>query len=340
MGVLTHHRRRAVVLLFLFLFLAWLVAPAEAGAVWEPVPNLAPHHLVFLQPVSGPVPAGNRPWWVQVSAGYATVYSAEAGAGRSLLLDMEIARLALRGAVRLARGVEAGLEVPFLWMGGGVFDGALIAYHDLVRLPGGGRERAPRNTRRYRIVTARGEYAPAPPDGFTPADAVVFARYALSRQPRLLAEARAAMKLPTGNPGRGTGSGHADASAGAAGLFDLGFFDLAASAEAVWLGGSPDAALRLERNWSAALTGGVFFPAPWGLGRLSARVRYRTSPYGTGLSILDRDVVMFVGELEGRAGRWTWSLGFTEDLVVHASPDFSVFLRVGWAPSSFSTPDR
>ncbi len=325
----------------LVLFLAaCLAAPLRAAGAWEPVPNLAPHRLVFLQPVSGPVPAGGVPHWIQLSGGYATVYSAQDGRHGSLLLDMEIARMALRGAVRLGPRTEAGLELPFLWMGGGVFDPALIAYHDLVRLPGGGRERAPRNTRRYRIVTSRGEYAPAAPDGFSPADAAVFARSALSRGPRVFAEARAAVKLPTGDPARGTGSGHPDASAGVAALLDLGFFDLGASADGIWLGGSPDPALRLDRTWSAVLTGGVFLPAPWGLGRLSARVRFRTSPYDTGLSVLDRDVVMFVGELAGRAGRWTWSLGFTEDLMVHASPDFSVFLRVGRVPSSFSTPVR
>ncbi len=324
----------------LLFFLACLAGVSRAGAAWEPVQNLAPHHLVFLQPVSGPAPAGSVPYWVQFSAGYATVYSLESGAGRSLLLDMEIARLALRGAVRLARGVEVGLEVPFLWAGGGIFDGALIAYHDLVRLPGGGREDAPRDAWRHRVVTPRGEYSPAPPGGLSLADAVVFARSAPTQGPRLYAEARGALKLPTGDPGRGSGSGHPDASAGTAVLLKLGLFDLGASADAIWLGGSPDPALRLERRWSAALSGGLFVPAPWGLGRLSARVRYRTSPYGTGLSVMDRDVVMFVGELAGRSGRWMWSLGFTEDLTVHASPDFSVFLRVAWAPSSFSTPER
>ena len=334
------NRNPTLARLLAFALLVATAQPGRAGPLWEPVPNLAPQHLVFLQPVSGPVPAGSLSYWVQVSGNYATVYSLEPGTRRSLLLDMEIARLSLRGAARLREGLEAGLELPFLWMGNGVFDPALIAYHDLVRLPGGGREDAPRNTWRYRIVTDRGVYAPDPPGGMAPGDAVAFGRFRIARGPDLEAEARLAVKLPTGDPARGTGSGHPDLAAGAAALLDLGFLDVGISADAVWLGGSPDPALELGRRWGGAASAGAFFPAPWGLGRLSARVRYRTNPYRTGLDLLDRDVLMFVGELAGTFRGVSWSLGFTEDLAVHASPDFSVFLRLAWAPSSFSTPSR
>ena len=45
--------------------------------------------------------------------------------------------------------------------------------------------------------------------------------------------------------------------------------------------------------------------------------------------MVDRDALMLVMGVSGPAGPdWGWSLGFTEDLRVGTSPDFSLFLHL------------
>jgi hypothetical protein len=67
------------------------------------------------------------------------------------------------------------------------------------------------------------------------------------------------------------------------------------------------------------------------LGTAAAQLHFATSPYGTGLPALDRDVLLLALGVRRRVGADAWiSLGFTEDLVVQASPDFSLFVGVEW----------
>jgi hypothetical protein len=103
-----------------------------------------------------------------------------------------------------------------------------------------------------------------------------------------------------------------------------------ANLDVLYLGGSPDAALRLESRW--VLSGLAFAGVRLGfLGTAAAQLQFATSPYGTGLPALDRDVLLLALGLRRQVSSGTWiSLGFTEDLVVQASPDFSLLAGLEW----------
>ncbi len=302
-----------------------LLAPARA-------PNLAPHQLVFLQPPPEPARMETKRFTAGVQLAYASVFT-EADPAAQAVIDLEAARLAVRGGLRIGDRMDLSVEVPVLWTGGGWFDPFLIAYHEFWGLPDGGRPDAPRNEYRYRVRTPDGVYQPDGDGRTGVGDVVATARLSLAAGRAGAAAVRLSAKLPTGDPGRGFGSGSADAGIGLLGQVDAGRFSAFANLDAVYLGGTPDDALPLNTRWvgSALLGGGVELVRE--VFGLVAQVQLRSSPYNTGWAALDRDVAMLAvaGRLAFGDG-WSWTAGFTEDLAVHASPDFSVFtgLDVTW----------
>lgn len=292
-----------------------------------PVRNLYPPRLLFLQP-SPALPdqrTGGR-----VDLAYATVCAVHERGGASLVTDMEVARVAAVGRWRTPWGGALSLEVPYLWYGGGAFDPVLDAYHDGLGFPDGDRRDRPENAFAYRAKRGRHGYAPRPPAEGGPGDAVVEAVYPLGASGPLRSAARLSLKLPTGSARNGFGSGHADGGGGVLASWAGRQAGAGVNVDVLYLGGSPDAALRLQSRW--VLSGLVFTGLRLGaLGTASAQVHFATSPYGTGLPALDRDVLLLALGVRRQLGSRTWiSLGFTEDLIVQASPDFSLVAGLEW----------
>lgn len=307
-----------------------LAAPGTADAA-EPVllaPNLAPQHCLHLTPppdAAAALAAGHLA--VALDAAYATVFLDEGSSGGdSVRLDMEVARVALRVARGLGGGWEAGAEVPYLWSGGGFFDGFVSAYHRELGLPDGGRDGAGQNEFTYELEVGGERYSPSAGAGL--GDAVLWVKAALPSWGAVQWAVRGALKLPTGNPDRGLGSGRADAAAGLLCAAEAGTLRLAGSADVVRLGGSPDDALPLSTRW--AFSGHLGAGLPLGdVADAVAQLSYFSTPYATGLSEVDRDVLTLAAGLRLRVSkRLSLSLGFTEDLSVGASPDFEVFLSL------------
>mgnify|MGYP005860828509 CR=1 FL=1 len=261
---------------------------------------------------------------------YATVCAVHERGDKSLVTDMEVGRVAAVGRWAGPWGGVFSLEVPYLWYGAGAFDPVLGAYHDAFGFPDGDRKDRPENAFAYRVTRGRREYAPRPPAGGGLGDVVVEAAYPLSTPGPVQSAARLSVKLPTGSARDGLGSGHMDGGGGVLAGWQGRRAGGGANVDVLYLGGSPDAALRLESPWalSAVAFAGVRLGA---LGTAAAQIHFSRSPYGTGLPALDRDVLLLALGLRRRMGSTTWvSLGFTEDLIVQASPDFSLVVGVEW----------
>lgn len=307
-----------------------LALACSAAAPGAPLrsPNLAPQHLLHLTPAvdaAEPLPRGAST--AALDAAYASIFVDQGSPGEDeVRFDMEAARLALRLARGLGGGVEAGAEIPFAWLGSGWFDGSITAFHRGVGLPNGGRSDAGANEFTYDLRVGKERYAPS--GGAGPADATVWVKAALPPQGPLRWAVRGVVKLPTGAPTRGLGSGYADASLGLLGSAEAGPLRVTGSADAVYVGGTADAALRLDTHWAAAAS----LSAGLGFGEASevvVRLAYLSSPFGTGLSEVDRDVLQLVlGASTRVAGDVTLAVGFTEDLAVNSSPDFGLCLSV------------
>ncbi len=131
----------------------------------------------------------------------------------SLLLDGEAYRLTIAGRYGIRERFEAGVELPLVGHGGGVFDGFIEGWHDFFGLPQGGRKEAPRNRLLYRYARDGRELLRVDDSSFGIGDLRLTAGYQLykSDEPDRLALAlRGSIKLPTGNSGSLHGSGSTD----------------------------------------------------------------------------------------------------------------------------------
>jgi hypothetical protein len=133
-----------------------------------------------------------------------------------LFVDTETLRLTLDADWRVAGRLQVGATMPFLFQSGGFLDGAVEGFHRLFHLSNGGREETPRNAYGVYVVRngrfwMRRDRAPS----FRPGDMVFRVKWPLwfseGRRPTLTL--MGALKLPTGQFERLTGSGGVDVQA-------------------------------------------------------------------------------------------------------------------------------
>lgn len=267
----------------------------------------------------------------RVRLDWTTEYFERGNDREALTLDAETRRLALSyrrgfgGSIVPLQGWEWSAELPLLDSGGGSLDGLIENWHELFGLPNGGREQAPRD--RYRIRYVR--------DGVTLLDlekgqtGLGDLRLGVGRALGERWTLRAMLQLPTGDAGRLSG-GH--------------------TGGALWtdftlpLGASERASLTLSGGVAAATTNGPLGgrQQPFtGLG--GAALALPLFAGVEGLLQFDLHSALYRGSalkpLDGASGQLAMglripvygsrlTLGFQEDLIVNASPDFS--LHLGW----------
>ncbi len=326
-------RRRGLPPWYVALLLAAALAPRAAGAddAFAPLSarNLYPPRVVFIQPA--PALPEPRPGW-GLELAYATVLVEEDRPGASLLVDLEVARVAAVGSARTPWGGALSVEVPYLRYGGGAFDRVLMAYHDALGFPDGGRPDRPENAFAYEIQRGDQGYSPDPPAGGGLGDVVLGALQPAWASPSgaVRAATRVSLKLPTGSRNQGFGSGRIDGGLGILASWTGRRGGLTVNADALYLGGEADPALRLATRWSfsSLLALALRLGDRW---TASAQVHFTASPYGAGFSSLDQDVLLLAAGLRRQVGSRAWaSLGFTEDLIVESSPDFALLAGLEW----------
>jgi hypothetical protein len=252
-------------------------------------------------------------------------------ARESLRLDGETLNLQLHVHQGFGPHWELGLRLSLLDTGGGFMDSFIENWHDWFGLPNGNREQAPQDEYRYRIVRD-GEVLLDRREGASGlGDTQVLAGYR-----RVDGRVwRAALKLPTGDADRLSGG-----SWGAAAWVDQ---ILPFAAEGRWsgqlsLGGAVQetagALADLQRPAQAfgqlAVQARVWGPLS-ALGQL-----YAHSPLYETLEneAADPGLQLALGGRWRFNPRWALDLAFQEDLIVNASPDFSLLLGLRYRPIS------
>jgi len=140
--------------LLVVLLLVPALAVAESRTLHEPLysTNQYPLHSVRLgwRPQSAwTEPAG------QVSLGAAVAWSSTSILRDNFVVDAESRELRLRASAGVSNRLELGIELPFLWRGGGVLDGFIDGWHKLFGLPEGGRDKLARDS--YAVLGVQGE---------------------------------------------------------------------------------------------------------------------------------------------------------------------------------------
>lgn len=268
---------------------------------------------------------GARAWSTRLD--WSNEYVSKQTARETLLIDGESERLRLGFRQGLAPGVEVGIELPLLFTGGGVLDGAIDGWHDAFGLPNGGRQLRAQD--RYAVQYVKDGQTLIDLDHGSEGlgDIELSAGFALREDFAF----RALAKLPTGRSRRLLGG-----NAGGA----------------LWFDYSPLAA---ASRWFGHVSGGVSYNEQGhflgaqqqqlvGLGGVG--LGYRLLPALSLISQFNVQTPLHKGStlkaLDGPGGqlafggriavnpRLALDLGVQEDILLNSSPDFSIHLGLGW----------
>ena len=213
------NRRRDAFLLGLAVLIAASVSP-QAVHAFDIIPfntrNQSPLVQIYGLPSAGSavlVPQGQGEFHVMLD--HASNFVDEGTPTEQILLDGETTRLTLGGRYGLPGKMEIGLEIPYVYHGGGFLDGFIINYHDLFGFPQGRRDQAPRNRLLYQYRRDGVDKLKIDSSGGGLGDIALTAGLQLyndaAQYPRAVA-LRAGVKLPTGESSLLFGSGSTDVS--------------------------------------------------------------------------------------------------------------------------------
>ena len=302
--------------------------------------NLNPFHLLYGVPASfgaGVMPDGASE--VIASFDMASHLNAGRAGSERILMDGETYRQALSWRRGLGQGWEYFFEIPAVAHTGGAFDGFIEGWHDAFSLPQGGRDTAPRDRLSLTYADGGTTRADVGRDVLSLGDASFGVGYALPSLPvpNDGVAARAAVKLPTGDPDSLTGSGGFSVSAWAETSGALP----GSGASRRWLYAATLGALAGTAPEDLGATGGSFIA----FGRLgvtwraledlhfTVQVDAHSSPYGaSGLAALsDTAVILGMGGTLRLTERLVLDAAVTEDDGVHRSaPDIGLHLALRW----------
>jgi hypothetical protein len=317
-------------------FLLALSGSGQAAADFGPLQatNRLPLHLLFLKPRPVPVHGPSRgELEVSVAAEYSNTFFDRRNDHWDVLMDMETTVAEVSLVFSPASRTALRLDLPLVSMGGGFLDGFLENYHDALGVSNYGRERRPKNEFAYRVTKDGLPWVQGEPGTFEMADMVASMQYELMNDRgglNMSGSLLMALKVPTGDPDHGLGSG----------AFDFGIFlPMHWSAEpwsyylmpgAAFIGDPETRGAHVSTRNTIALFGGVaydFSPRTTWLIQLN----YYTSPIEkTGLDALDGGSLgLDVGFHHLLAEDCILEFAFGEDLT-RALPDFNLRLGLRW----------
>ncbi len=268
---------------------------------------------------------------------YASNYVNDSDARENILLDGESARLTLEGRLGIARGFEAGVEIPFVVLGGGFLDSFIEGYHNAFGFPQGGRDQAPRNRLLYRYVRDGQERLLVEKSSYGLGDIRLKGAWQLypktASQPRSVA-LRASLKLPTGDNDQLHGSGSTDLALWitASDVHSLARGHLTLFGGAGILAMTAGRILQdQQRHWVGFGGLGVgWSPLRW----LALKVQTNAhTPFYNESDLKELNAVaaqLTIGGTLAFSERMTLDLGVTEDIIVGTAPDvvFHFDLRI------------
>lgn len=173
-----------------------------------------PLYLQFIaDPMSKAKTIGKNNWAFDLETSYSNVFEDQGDPTRSYeLLDMEIWRTALNFKYGITEKTETGIEVPFLSFTSGFLDAFIQNYHNAFGLRNGGREVVDNGDFTYSIVQGGNEIYRVNQEGFGLSDVTLWHKWNFFNETKTIPAfaAKTLLKLPTGKPSQGTGSGSPD----------------------------------------------------------------------------------------------------------------------------------
>lgn len=332
-------RREGQTYIWRVIALGLLLIPAtggRAGADFGPLQatNRLPLHLLFLKPRPVPVQGPVRG---ELEVGLAVEYSNTFFDHRNdrwdVLMDMETMVAEVSLVFSPTSKTLLRLNMPLVSMGHGFMDGFLENYHDALGVSNYGREKRPKNEFAYRVTKDGLTWVQGETGTLQIADMTVSAQYELMKARgdlKMSGSLMTSLKLPTGDPDRGLGSG----------AFDFGvFMPMRWSADpwtfflmpgAAFIGDPQTRGADVSaRNTVALFVGVAYDYSP--RTTFLVQLNYYTSPIEqTGLDDLDQGALALdIGFHRKLTENYILEFALGEDLT-RALPDFNLRLGLRW----------
>lgn len=263
-------------------------------------------------------------------------FAADENTHESILLDGESYRINLALRYGITRRIEGGIDIPYVGIGGGVFDHFIEGWHSFFGLPQEGRPNTPRNRLLY-IYDKNGQTRLLLSDSGSGLGDIRLSTgvqlYDDERpNPRQIA-LRASLKLPTGDSGGLRGSGSTDFALWLTAADDyrlpaLGHLTLFGAAGGMAMTGG-DVLKGQQRNLAGFGTLGF----GWGPARwidFKAQLSGHTPFFqGSELRELARPALQLItGGTLHFSEKTSLDIGVSEDVAVNTSPDVALHLAL------------
>lgn len=294
----------------------------------EPLATRNQHPLVALYGLPLPLPA-RLPGSARIGAhvnwsNFSTTDTTDRG---SYTLDGEVFELRLQAQRAIREDFVVRGELAWRQLSGGSLDSLVENWHDLFGLPGGSRNRLPRDQLLIEARAGESTLLQVTDDAAGLADIPLAFGYQLDSSERGAAAAWLTIKLPTGKADDLTGSGAVDVALSLAGERQLSDRWLVfGQANAVWLG-KGDVLAAAQQDYSGALLAGTTWRA-WPRFELTVQLEANSAVLDTGTALDGDAIVLSLGGRYRTPAGWSFEFGLSEDLQVAASPDVVFLLGV------------
>jgi len=258
-------------------------------------------------------------------------YSDEAPNGETMVWDGETATYTLKLRYGLFERLEVGMDVHYVQHSGGYLDSVIRNFHDLFGFPNGRQEQFDKDQIEYTVNGKNymnGSHHGMGDLRFTAGVPLILG----SENERRHLAARSVLKLPTGDPDYLLGSGGTDISAGLSySDFELlGFMNMVVSANfGILYMGDSDVLAEMHNKTAGFGGAAVNWQALKWL-ELKLQMDLHSAMYDTELIQLGTSLQVVAGGTIQLPGDVFLDLGITEQLTTDATPDYGMYLMVGY----------
>ncbi len=255
-------------------------------------------------------------------------YINDSAGSEGIVLDGESYRWMFVGRYGIAKGIEVGVEIPYIVQGGGFLDGFIEGYHNTFGFPGGLRDQAPSGRLLYHYQRNGMNKINVDTSGSGLGDlrlTTAFQLYQKKNENPTAATLRASLKLPTGNSDHLYGSGSTDLAlwltASSGHKFESGLWSLFGSAGAM---GMSDGKVLQEQQRNLVGYGSIgvgWRPFSW--------IGFKIQINGHTPFYRDSDLVelsassaqVTVGGSLALSKTTSLDIGVSEDIIIKTAPD-------------------